>query len=148
MLIRQAQSDDLPALVDLYRHLHASDAALPAGRARDVLWGQFLKHPGLQCFVGEVDGTLVASCCLAVVPNLTRGGRPFGVIENVVTHGDYRRRGLGTTLMRHALEAAWSARCYKVMLQSNVRRVEAHRFYERCGFSGDEKLGFVVHAPR
>ena len=37
----------------------------------------------------------MSSCALSVVPNLTRGCQPYGVIENVVTHADYRGKGYG-----------------------------------------------------
>jgi GNAT superfamily N-acetyltransferase len=47
----------------------------------------------------ELDGLLVASCTLTLTPNLARGTRPWGQIENVVTHRDYRKRGLGQALV-------------------------------------------------
>jgi GNAT superfamily N-acetyltransferase len=94
-----------------------------------------------------VDGRLVASCILVVVPNLTRGGRPFGVIENVVTHREYRRRGIGSELLHHALDLAWEAGCYKVMLLSGMHRVESHAFYESVGFQKGAKIGFEARPP-
>ena len=142
--IRAVREGDLPGLLELYVHLNA-DNAVTAGeeRLREV-WAQVLSDPKLHCFVAEADGRLVGTCLLAVVPNLTRGARSFGVIENVVTHGEYRRRGIGTGLMRHALAAAWGEGCYKVMLLSGSRRVETHRFYEGLGFRRDTKVGFVA----
>lgn len=87
---------------------------------------------------------MIASCVLVVVPNLTRNARPYALIENVVTHADYRRQGIGKRLLHHVLQFAWSQNCYKVMLLSSINREEAHQFYERVGFSRDRKVGFVA----
>ena len=84
--------------------------------------------------VAEVGGCLASSCTLCIVPNLTHAARPFGVIENVVTHSDYRRRGLGHAVLAAALDTAWAADCYKVMLATGSQRPETLRFYERAGF--------------
>ncbi len=46
----------------------------------------------------------------------------------------HRSKGYGEVLIRHAVEEARKAGCYKVSLTSNKRRTEAHRFYERLGF--------------
>jgi GNAT superfamily N-acetyltransferase len=44
-------------------------------------------------------------------------------------------KGYGESLMRYAIEEARRAGCYKVSLTSNKRRAEAHRFYEKMGFT-------------
>ena len=145
--IRQAGAADLVALLELYSDLHDQDEPAPTGTRRDELWHAMLHHPGLRCIVAEREGRLVASYVLAIVPNLTRGGRCFAVIENVVTRRDSRQRGIGTAMMRHALATAWAEDCYKVMVQSAVHRFEAHHFYERCGFRSDQKIAFVAYPP-
>ncbi len=136
----------MPALLGLYVHLSQSNAILPGDALLEKAWQQILRDPKMNCLVAETDGTLIGSCVLVIVPNLTRRARSFGVIENVVTHSDYRRQGTGSQLMRHALKIAWEQNCYKVMLLSGAGREEAHRFYESLGFSQDTKVGFV--APR
>ena len=95
----------------------------------------------------ELDGALAGSCTLALIPNLTRGGRPYGIIENVVTRADLRGRGIGTALMRHALELCWAQGCYKVMLQTGRKDEEIMRFYEGAGFQRGVKTGFVAYPP-
>jgi ribosomal protein S18 acetylase RimI-like enzyme len=142
--VRSAQSDDLPALIELYQHLNPTDDPVPDGPKRHEVWKAMLRQPGFSCIVGISAGRLVASCCLVVVPNLTRGGRSYAFIENVVTHADYRRRGFGKAVVSHALHDAWRAGCYKVMLLSGSKRPEVHRFYASCGFRSDDKTGFVA----
>ena len=103
-----------------------------------------MTSPRYQCFGGFANGSLVASCTLAVVPNLTRGCRPFGVIENVVTHASHRRRGYGKEILREALSTAWSANCYKVMLLTGRKDEATLRFYESAGFDRHGKQAFVA----
>lgn len=100
--------------------------------------------PGLfaMYFVAEEAGTLAGSCNITIIPNLTRGGRPFAVIENVITDIAYRRRGIGRSLIEMAVAYAKESNCYKVQLLSGSERTGAHRFYESLGFSGNRKKGF------
>jgi GNAT superfamily N-acetyltransferase len=92
-------------------------------------------------FLGE---ELVSTCAIIVIPNLTRGCRPYGVIENVVTHTSHRRRGYGTALLRAALAHAWREGCYKVMLMTGRKDDETFHFYRSVGFDSDEKQAFVA----
>jgi GNAT superfamily N-acetyltransferase len=108
------------------------------------MWEEMLHNPGLHCLVVEDTGRLVASCTLVIIPNLTRGARPYGLIENVVTHVDYRRQGIATRLLQQALEIAWEAGCYKVMLLTGRKDEATLRFYEKAGFHRGEKTGFVA----
>ena len=143
--VRRIAKNELAGLVELYRHLHDSDDPLPGGAELAVVWGEFLADPKIHCLVAVEDsGRLVATCTLVVVPNLTRGARPYGLIENVVVRTDCQRRGIGKALMQHAVEVAWEANCYKVMLMTGAERESAHRFYESCGFVGGVKVGFEV----
>jgi GNAT superfamily N-acetyltransferase len=86
------------------------------------------------------------ACNAAVIPNLTRGARPYAVVENVVTDASQRRRGIGATVLRALLERCWQRRCYKVMLMSGMSRGEVHHFYEALGFSRTSKQAFVLNA--
>lgn len=137
--IRDLGVGDLDALLALYQHLNAGDALPSPGAARAVF-----AHPGLRHFGLFQDDALIASCNLAVVPNLTRGGRSYGVIENVVTREDCRGRGHGQAVIRHAIEEAWSAGCYKVVLTTSRKDPAVWAFYERCGFDGGDKRAFVI----
>lgn len=144
MKIRTFQKEDLDDLLVLYRHLnHGDDDLLSPERARCVC-DKLVDNPIMNCFVGDRDGQLVSTCTLSVMPNLTRAGCPYGLIENVVTHGSYQRQGYGKAVIHHALNFAWQLGCYKVMLLCNSDRHYAHQFYRACGFRADQKMGFIA----
>jgi GNAT superfamily N-acetyltransferase len=91
--------------------------------------------------VATSNNEFVGTYALYVAPSLARSGRPFAVIENVVVHPDFRRRGVGRALLEHAVSEADKLDCYKVMLQTSNSRGANHRFYQACGFH-QTKLGF------
>lgn len=144
--IRPATPADLAGLSDLYQHLIADDAR-PDPEAAGAILARFLLWPGNAIFLGVVGGALVASCTLVVVPNLTRGGRPYALIENVVTRADHRQRGHGRRLLDHATAAAWQAGCYKIMLLTGTARpASTLRFYLDAGFQ-QTKIGLQKKRP-
>jgi GNAT superfamily N-acetyltransferase len=145
VLIREVIESDLAALLELYDHFDRPDGSSSEGIAS--AWQEMLAHPGLFVYAGEVAPQLVTSCTLVVVPNLRRGPKPYGLIELVVTHSGYRRRGYGTAVVKHALAAAWEKDCYKVMLLTGRTEEGILRFYEGAGFARGLKTGFVAAAP-
>jgi GNAT superfamily N-acetyltransferase len=145
-IIRSAAQSDLPNLLDLYRHLHPHDPSLDAATAERV-WSTLLTSSAMTVIVAQAKDLLVSSCTLAIVPNLSRGGRSYGVIENVVTHPDHRRQGLGRRVLAHAVDLALQADCYKVFLATGSKRESTLRFYEEAGFLRGGKTYFEVRRP-
>lgn len=144
MHVRELDSPDLDALLGLYVHLHERDLPRPERRVLEEVWAEALANPRIRYFGGFESDTLVASCTITLIPNLTRACRPYGVIENVVTHASYRGRGWGKRLLQEALAFAWGRGCYKVMLLTGRKDEETLRFYEGAGFSRDGKTGFIA----
>ena len=68
--------------------------------------------------------------------------------ENVVTDKDYRKQGLAKKVIEMAENFARENNCYKVILQSNVKRTEAHKFYEGLGFRSDTKKAFDLRLKK
>jgi GNAT superfamily N-acetyltransferase len=132
--------NDIPALLQLYKQLNPLDEELPLPAAQDI-WDS-IENANVRCFAAKQDGAVVSCCTIYIIPNLTRGGKAIGFLENVVTAEDFRRRGLATEVLRLAIEFAKSQNCYKVILQSGTDRSEAHRLYEKLGFDGSRKRAF------
>jgi GNAT superfamily N-acetyltransferase len=142
LVIRSAGAADLPQLLDLYRHLDAEDMRCPADTAGEV-FERFLRYDGSAILIGLVGDALVSSCTVVVIPNLTRGGTPYALIENVVTHGDYRGQGVGKLILSAAVERAWAEGCYKAMLMTGSKKASTLEFYAAAGFE-QSKTGFQV----
>jgi GNAT superfamily N-acetyltransferase len=139
---RLAREGELDELLGLYRMLNPGDDLPDTEEAVD-LYDEMLADESLDVVVVEHDDRLVATCVLSVTKNLSRGARPWAVIENVVTHEDYRGRGFGTQCVEAAVDRAEARDCYKVMLLTGSDERWKHEFYESCGFDPDEKTGFV-----
>ncbi|MBW7967795.1 GNAT family N-acetyltransferase [Bradyrhizobium sp. BR 10289] len=145
-IVRSATQDDLREVLKLYRHLHPDEPELERATAQRV-WMTLLTSNVTTVIVAQAAELLVSSCTLAIVPNLSRGGRSYGVIENVVTHAAYRKLGLGRRVLAHAIDIAAQADCYKVHLATGSKRETTLRFYEGAGFQRDAKTYFEVRRP-
>jgi len=144
MNIREIEASELDKLLSLYGYLHASDDPLPEWATVEEIWQDIQKNPLLKYFGGFIDDRLISSCTITIIPNLTRGCRPYGVIENVVTDGNFRRKGYGWSVLNHALSYAWSKNCYKVMLMTGRKEEGVYRFYESAGFDRHAKQAFLA----
>src|SRR5258708_47519 len=143
---RLADAADLDALLALFAVSDVSRAVEPRARAEQI-WQETLARDGLAVFVSEADATIVSTCMLITVPNLLRGGRQHGIIENVVTHPAYQGRGRGRAVIGAALAEAWRQDCHHVLLQSGRADPRVHRFYEQCGFKPGLRRAYAAHRP-
>ncbi|MCL6283123.1 GNAT family N-acetyltransferase [Ruegeria sp. 2012CJ41-6] len=127
-------------MLELYTHLTPNNVPFSLKTAEEI-FRKFLVYEGSAILLGEVDGKPVSSCTLVIIPNLTRGGTPYALVENVVTHADSRSRGYGKRILDAASERAWDQGCYKVMLMTGSSARATLDFYERAGFK-QTKTGF------
>lgn len=77
-----------------------------------------------------VLGTVTGICCRAL-------SMPFLVIEDVVVREDCRGNGIGKQLMDELDRFALEKKCEYAILVSSGFRKEAHKFYEKQGFTED-----------
>ncbi|AHC99876.1 GNAT family N-acetyltransferase [Leisingera methylohalidivorans] len=140
--LRRAAERDYGGLLRLYREL-MGDLPVLAGVEGAAMLRRILQHPGTSIAVAEAEGQVVSTATLHVLPNLTHGGRPYALIENVVTLRAFQGRGLGRAVMTFARDAAWAQDAYKIMLLTGSAAA-ARGFYERLGYSGDDKHAMTL----
>ncbi len=141
MEYREAVYADLQGILDIYPQLSPDNADCSPEKAK-ATWAEITKNPNYKYYVAVESDAVVGTCNISVIPNLTRGCRPFAIVENVITDASHRNRGIGRKLMEMAVGFARNANCYKVVLLSSMKRKEAHQFYESIGFNGNSKKGF------
>ncbi|WP_433939449.1 GNAT family N-acetyltransferase [Paenibacillus lautus] len=141
--VRYIHRNELEQLLLLYKHLNTDDPEQNIYEIQDH-WQEIMNDKLMKIIVVEHEGKLVSSCVLVLIRNLTRGARPYGLIENAVTHSDYRKNGYGKLVVQKAVEIARENDCYKVMLMTSSRMEGTHSFYESCGFIKGDKTGFII----
>ncbi|MFE3370850.1 GNAT family N-acetyltransferase [Streptomyces sp. NPDC059173] len=143
--IRPATPDDLPAVVamladdPLGAQRESPDDLAPYQKALQRLADDPNQHVVVAVRRDRVVGTLQ----LTIVPGLSRRGSTRSIIEGVRIHGDERGSGLGTQLIQWALDESRRQNCQLVQLTSDATREDAHRFYERLGFTASH-VGFKL----
>lgn len=142
--VRLVFYDELGKLLKLYEHLNPDDPDISDKAGIGQLWDEIVGDPAQKIFVIEEDGILVASCTLVTVKNLTRGGSSYALIENVVTHKDFRKKGYGKAVLEKAIGYAQENGCYKVMLMTGRKDEGTLLFYEKVGFKRELKTGFCM----
>lgn len=141
MKIRKATPQDAEDLKILYfEHLTAFPPKEKQNmdKWRDLI-GKLEKDERHFLLVAEEDGYVVSSVQMAIIDGLTHNVRPFAVIENVVTHADYRNRGLASALLEEATQIAKRFHCYKIFLETGSNKESTLRFYRKNGFEIDAK---------
>ncbi|MEV5363588.1 GNAT family N-acetyltransferase [Streptomyces cellulosae] len=143
--IRPATADDVPAIVALL-----ADDPLGAQRESPEDLAPYLTalerlraDPNQHLVVAVREGRVVGTLQLTIIPGLSRRGATRSVIEGVRIHADERGGGLGTRMIEWAIDTSYREGCQLVQLTSDNTRTDAHRFYERLGFTASH-VGFKL----
>ncbi len=138
MRIRPATQDDAPALEGLIRQLGYDE------RAADI--AMRLAAIDTAVLVAERDGRAIGCLTTSIMPVLHRP-KPVGRISMMVVEESARGQGIGAALVRAA--EAWLKQqgCGLVEVTSNLKRTEAHGFYEKLGYERTS-LRFAIDPAR
>lgn len=134
LAIRDVELRDFPQVRELYRLLDFHPGEEPPF---DQLEQQFMRHkdyPGYRILVAEMGDIVVGTFALIIIESAAHGGKPFGIIEDVVVSNNWQGKGIGKKMMLFAMQSCQEKGCYKLALSSHLQRNEAHQFYESLGF--------------
>lgn len=137
--IRLAEETDIARIVELYRELTITDSLVehsrnPSLADYQLVFAEIRADRRQKLFVVEIQGEVVGTIELLVIPNLSHNGTPFAFLENLIVTEKHRGRGLGRILLEHVVRLARESGCHMVELCSDIRRKEAHKLYGSMGF--------------
>ena len=139
LVFRLARREDLPSIV---RMLADDDLGSQREQFEDPLpvsyfkaFEQMEKDSNHELIVAEMDGELVGTLHLMFLPSISYQGGLRAQVESVRVDGKVRGQGIGSKMMKWAVERAKGRGAHLVQLTTHRSREGAHRFYEKLGFS-------------
>ena len=125
MIVREAAAADAEALSGLLAELGYTATPAEVTARLDGLLQPML--------VAETDGRVIGCLTWHVTPVVHRTG-PVGRITMMVVAETHRGQGVGKALVAAAEARTRALGCIMVEVSSNLRRGDAHAFYEHLGY--------------
>jgi len=136
---RLATRNDLPAIV---RMLAEDDLGAQRERYETPLAQPYIeafeainRDPNHELIVAEMDGDVIGSLQLMFLPSISYQGGTRAQVESVRVAKKLRGQGVGAQMMEWTLKRARQRGCHLMQLTTHRSREDAHRFYERLGFT-------------
>lgn len=137
--IRNAHQEDLLAIVTLINQ------GGPTGTPREVLprilpanyhdaFMRITQDSNAYLMVAENEGRVVGTFQLNYLMCLAGKGREDAQLEAVHVDAEFRDKGIGSQMMKWAIDHATARNCRRLQLTTDKRRKRAHSFYEKLGF--------------
>jgi GNAT superfamily N-acetyltransferase len=148
--LRPAAIDDLRTIVAMLAddflgsHRERLEDPLPESYVR--AFRELDGDPNNELIVAELDGSVVGTLQLTFTPSLSYQGGRRCAVESVRVDASLRGKGIGREMMLWAIDRARERGCVSMQLTTNNERTDAHRFYERLGFTASH-IGMKLKLP-
>jgi len=121
------------------RLVHPEKQAVDLVAAAEV-FSTILTEPNVKIILGKIAEQVVATVTLFYLPRVRAGGYVV-ILEDVLVKKELRGQGVGSELMKFAIEHCKSdSRVKKIKLGTRKDATQVHQFYEKLGFSYQENL--------
>lgn len=137
-MIRKATEADLLPVVGLLADDQLGsvreNANAPLALYYREAFAQMEHQEGNDLYVAEEKGAIVGCMQLTFIAGISRKGMVRCQIEGVRVSSKVRSGGIGKEMVQFAVDLAKSKGCGLVQLTTDMKRKDAHRFYENFGF--------------
>lgn len=141
LIVREAKPEDALSLSELYNQLVNNPAVKVEPEQIQALYDDARS----KLFVCDYQVNVVGSALVSLCSDVMFRKQPFAVVENVIVDVAARGLGVGTALFQAIEIFCVSTNCSKIMLLSSSQRLDSHAFFEKQGFKGAVKRGFVKY---
>jgi GNAT superfamily N-acetyltransferase len=139
-IFRLATRADLPSIVCMLADDELGSqrerVERPLSESYYSAFEQINKDPNHELIVAELEGEVIGTLHLMFLPSVSFQGGLRAQIESVRVDKRFQSRGIGSEMMKWAMERAKQRGAHMVQLTTHKSRLDAHRFYERLGFKG------------
>lgn len=132
--IREAVKSDLPFILALYAQPDMDNGQILSLKQAETVFAKMRTYPDYKIYVAVTNNEIIGTFALLIMHNLAHKGALSGIVEDVVVHENWQGKGVGKSMMHHAMKLCKEKHCYKLVLSSNIKRKAAHKFYESLGF--------------
>lgn len=143
MEFRKANKKDIHSIVrlladdELGSQRERFEEPLPA--AYDEAFEAMELQAGNQIILAVENEKVIGCLQLTIIPGLARLGMKRAQIEGVRVDRNYRGKKIGEKLFEKAISIAKSEQCGMVQLTTDKQRSDAHRFYDKLGFTASHE---------
>lgn len=146
--LRRMEEKDLSTVIKLFADLNGGniydqDATQPPTPEYRKAFESIRADPNNGVWVALYEGVVVGAIHLTIVQYLAYHGGRILIVENVIVDPFVRRRRVGETMLKFAIEEARRRGCFRVKLTSSKMRKQAHAFYKHLGFEASHE-GFSM----
>ncbi|MGP4081525.1 GNAT family N-acetyltransferase [Pseudalkalibacillus sp. R45] len=137
--IRVATEKDLDRIVEMLaddtlgRHRELYEQPLPVSYIK--AFKAITSDPNNELVVAYHENEILGVQQITFTPYITHQGGWRATIEGVRTLSSQRGTGIGSHLIKWAIERAKERGCHLVQLTTDKQREDALRFYQRLGFN-------------
>tara|TARA_B100000780_G_scaffold3899_1_gene3124 strand:- start:178 stop:606 length:429 start_codon:yes stop_codon:yes gene_type:complete len=124
--IRKTIKSDMIEIVKLLQEISNYE---PNETLFDDIWENFNSQKNVYSVVAQIGDVIVGYGAI-VVETKIRGGK-MGYIEDIVSHSEFRKKGVGKAIVEALFKIAKDNDCYKVALQCKEHNVS---FYNKCNY--------------
>ncbi|MFC3116235.1 GNAT family N-acetyltransferase [Cellvibrio fontiphilus] len=139
--IRRATKDDAGAIANLYRELNTLSPVSVSPERIDAV----AESSNTYLLVCDDAGEIVATALVCLCEDVMFNNQPFALIENVAVSADYKRTGIGKSMMDYIEAFCVEQDCSKIMLQTSNGNLIARDFYTAMGYDPSAKTGFIKY---
>src|SRR6266481_2176720 len=138
--IRPATQSDLARILPLIEAYYAFDSIDFDARVIRPALSRLLRDKSLgRCWVVDAAGALAGYAILTYIYDLEFGGTE-GIITEFFIASNYRREGLGASMIATVREFCRSARIGTIELQVSRGNRRARSFYQDLGFEASDRI--------
>ncbi|NKB50624.1 MAG: GNAT family N-acetyltransferase [Rhizobiaceae bacterium] len=135
---RRARRADLEAIVAMFADDELGrlreDASLPLNEKYTTAFAAIDQDENQYMLVVERQGELLGYLQITFIPYLSRLGSMRGQVESVRVNSSLRGQGIGTELMKQAIQICRDRGCFLVQLTTDAKREKTQKFYQDLGF--------------